>query len=202
MTAPDIITLPQDIDERPDRIFAAAFAARWDGEKLVRGAGVSHVWAAIIAEHDRLAAANTPAPGTIALRLRNALETLLGDFDEHPDDFMSDWHEARATVAEHDRIAAATTPAQKIMDGLRDALLATTIAGEIIDLFPPGVVTKDLHSRVIAVIAPHVSAADQAGSDKLEIARRTLNTIARTSLDPDSREQADAALASIEGAGR
>ena len=35
-----------------------------------------------------------------APKLLAALTALLGDFDEHPEDFADDWHAARAAIAE------------------------------------------------------------------------------------------------------
>ncbi len=45
----------------------------------------------------------------------------------------------------------------KIAAGLRDAALATRIAGEALRNFPEGTVTRDRFNEVIAAIAPHVS---------------------------------------------
>jgi hypothetical protein len=55
--------------------------------------------------------------------------------------------------------------AEKIASGLRDAILATKLAGEIIDLLPQEIVTRDLFHRVIAIIAPHVAAEPPAAAE-------------------------------------
>lgn len=62
--------------------------------------------------------------------------------------------------------AAPGRPADKIIEGLREAVSATRLANEILDLLPPEVVTKDLHSRIIAALAPHVRPAPPSTSDR------------------------------------
>lgn len=50
---------------------------------------------------------------------------------------------------------------QKIIDGMRGALLATQIAGEALRNFPPGTVTVERFNEVIAAIAPHVAPPEE-----------------------------------------
>lgn len=79
----------------------------------------------------------------------------------------------RDAIIAHDRATADSAapvterPYDKIKAGLLDALAVTRLANQILDLLPPGVVTKDLHSRIIATLAPHVadSAAPSDGSN-------------------------------------
>lgn len=46
----------------------------------------------------------------------------------------------------------------KFAEGLNDAVLVTKLSNAILDLLPSEVVTRDLHSRIIVLLAPHVSA--------------------------------------------
>lgn len=83
---------------------------------------------------------------------------LYTDYEVPKMEFARKSHECRRIALALDRFRATERerPASKITEGLRGAIHTTKLAGEIIDLLPPGVASRDLFHQIIAILTPHI----------------------------------------------